>query len=254
MGALEVYRYERKFVVTATAALAIRDFVRAYLVPDDHMAADAPAGYRVCSLYFDTPQFALYRQSTDGVKNRYKLRIRFYDSDPAGPAFLEIKRRTTDTIHKLRAVVRKSAAERLLDGGRPSYAELLSNSDTSLRAIDEFCDCCQRLHAEPTTFVTFWREAFVSNSAEGVRATLDRQIVGHAYCRGDRLAVPDRSTSAVERGVVLELKYNGRAPRWMHDLITCFSLQRQSFPKYVRCVDSVGGATRQMAFHGSSCG
>lgn len=247
MGVLEVYRYERKFVVPEAAVRAIRDFVRAYLVPDGHMAAGAAIGYRVCSLYFDTPQFALYRQTTEGIKNRYKLRIRFYDSDPAGPAFLEVKRRTTDTIHKLRAVVRKPAAERLLDGGRPGYADLISNSDTSLRAIDEFCDCCHRLHARPTTFVSFWREAFVSSSAEGVRATFDRQIVGHAYRRGDRLAVPDRPASAVEQGVVLELKYNGRAPRWMHDLITCFGLQRRSFPKYVRCVEAVGDAPRNLA-------
>ena len=40
--------------------------------------------------------------------------------------------------------------------------------------------------------------------------------------------------------MVLELKYNGRAPRWMHDLVTSFGLQRLSFPKYVYAMDALG--------------
>ena len=62
----------------------------------------APQGnsYRICSLYIDSPQLFLYNQTVLGEKNRFKLRIRFYDDDPAHPAFLEIKRRVTDVILK----------------------------------------------------------------------------------------------------------------------------------------------------------
>ena len=239
MGAMEVYRYERKYLVTEATAIAVRAFVNSYLVHDEHMAGAAADGYRVCSLYLDAPHLGLYHQSREGVKNRYKLRIRFYDDAAESPAFLEIKKRTTETVHKLRAVVSKTAAVRLLRGGRLGPEDLLSHGDASHRAIAEFCTCCDRLSAVGVAFINYQREAFVSRAAESVRVTLDRRVVGHRYVSGCGLETPEESSPPVTRGVVLELKYNGRAPRWMHDLVTSMSLQRQSFPKYVHCVDAL---------------
>jgi hypothetical protein len=239
MAVLEVYRYERKFVVTEQTAEAVRQFVGCYLVPDEHMAGCDWDGYRVCSLYLDTPNLGLYRQSQQGIKNRYKLRIRFYDEREDCPAYLEIKKRTTETVHKLRAVAPKRAAERLLHGGRLSHEDLLSNSDASHRALDEFCECCDRLHAEGAVYVDYHRAAYVSKIAESVRVTFDRNVVGRPYYSGCGLSPPAEASAPVSRGVVLELKYNGRAPRWMHDVVTTLNLQRRSFPKYVYCVDAL---------------
>jgi len=247
MGALEVFRYERKYVVAERDAAAIRRFVAGYLVPDRHMLGAGPIGYRVCSLYLDSPQLLLYRQTKNGVKNRYKLRIRFYDNDPAKPAFLEVKKRTTETIHKIRAMIAKSTVESLLCGNRPSGADVLSNSDTAYRAISEFCDCRERLQAGGVVFVNYHREAFVSSVAENVRATFDRQIAGGRYCPGGGLAIQGDTTPIPGKGVVFELKYNGRAPRWMHDLVNSLGLQRQSFAKYVHCVDAVKAASAPFA-------
>lgn len=240
MGALEIFRYERKFVVTEASAVAIRRFVASYLVPDEHMAGEEADGYRVCSLYLDTPHLGLYQQSRQGVKNRYKLRIRFYDDRPEGPAFLEIKKRTTETVHKLRAVVPKRAAVELLRGGQLGSGDLLTNGNASHRALEEFSACRDRLDAQPVAFVNYRREAFVSKTAESVRVTFDRQVVGHGYRTDLGLELPEAAAPPVCKGVVLELKYNGRAPRWMHDLVTVFNLQRLSFPKYVYCVDALG--------------
>ena len=44
-------------------------------------------------------------------------------SPPHSPVFLEVKRRTTETIHKLRAAVSKQAAEKLLGGTRLKVAD-----------------------------------------------------------------------------------------------------------------------------------
>jgi len=190
-------------------------------------------------LYLDSPHLGLYNQSVQGVKNRYKLRIRYYDEFKHSPAFLEIKKRTTDTVHKLRAVVPKAIAARLLRGEQIEHAELLSNGDAPHRALEEFSRCCERLSAVGVAFVDYRREAFVSQSAESVRVTFDRQIVGRTYYPECGLETPVEHSLPVTRGVLLELKYNGRTPRWMHDLVTTFSLQRMSFAKYVRCVDAL---------------
>ena len=87
--------------------------------------------------------------------------------------------------------------------------------------------------------MNYRREAYVSKSAEGVRVTFDRQIMGHGYQAGCGLQTPEDGSPAIAKGVVLELKYNSRAPRWMHDLVTTLNLQRLSFPKYVYCVDAL---------------
>jgi len=245
MGVTEVYRYERKFVVNEQTAIAIRRFVASYLVYDEHMAGAGADGYRVCSLYLDSPSLGLYDQSCNGIKNRFKLRIRFYDDRPDGIAFLEIKRRTTETVHKLRAIVSKAAANRLLGEGRISHSDLLSNGSGSQRAMNEFTERRQQINAEGVVFVEYRREAFVSKSAEAIRVTFDRNIVARSYTSGCGLSLSQESSPAVTKGVVLELKYNGRAPRWMHDLITTFSLQRLSFPKYVYCADALRIAPRR---------
>src|SRR5262245_19194837 len=87
MGAMEIFRYERKFVVTESTADAVRRFVSWYLVPDEQRAGAGSEGYRVCSLYLDTPHLGLYRQSRQGIKNRYKLRIRFTTTPRRVPHF-----------------------------------------------------------------------------------------------------------------------------------------------------------------------
>lgn len=240
MSSTEVFRFERKFVVSEMAADAIQQFVSSYLSLDEHMAGAESIGYRVCSLYLDTPQLSLYRQSTEGIKNRRKLRIRYYDDCPNGIAFLEIKRRTGETVHKLRATVSKSNCARLLCGERLEPSHLCTADEVGCRAIDEFCDCKQRYDADGVVYVDYRRIAYVSRTADNTRVTFDRHLVARQYSP-DRGLVPGEAAATVPvSGVVLELKYNGRAPRWMHDLVQTFNLQRRSFPKYVFCADALG--------------
>jgi hypothetical protein len=104
--------------------------------------------------------------------------------------------------------------------------------------MDEFRDCCRRLGARGIVFVDYRREAFVA-PAGSLRVTVDRHLVARAYDPKSGLRPAGDSLPPVSRGVVLELKYNGRAPRWMHDLVTNFNLQRTSFPKYVHCVGAL---------------
>src|SRR5688572_15131060 len=109
MGTVGICRFERKYVVSENAAEAIRSFVTAYLPIDKHVTPDQPRGYRVTSLYLDTPSFDLYFQSCHGIKNRYKLRMRFYDTGEDSPVFLEIKQRTTEAVQKMRSAVTRRA-------------------------------------------------------------------------------------------------------------------------------------------------
>ena len=84
-----------------------------------------------------------------GQKNRFKLRIRFYDDNPENPAFLEIKRRETDVIKKKRAAITREGAKAMLAGEPPSPEFLYGNKVTakSMEAMFEFCSLRDRIRA-----------------------------------------------------------------------------------------------------------
>lgn len=249
ISAPDVYRYERKYVISEAAAGAVRQFVAPYLTPDQHMKPSDPRGYQVFSLYLDTPFLSMYRQTVEGVRSRYKLRIRFYDTLDDSLALFEIKSRSADSIRKQRAPVSKSAVVTFLRGLPVSSSELASTNDQSIRALAEFCERRDRLNAVPTAFVSYWREAYVSSQPDEVRVTMDRQLAAHDGRGAQSLQLPDEHVSAAPHKVVLELKNSGRTPAWMRDLVRSFNLQRVSFPKYIYSVDALQLAAHPRAQH-----
>lgn len=52
--------------------------------------------HRYQTLYFDTPDYALYHQHHNGRRERYKVRARAYED--SGLAFLEVKRKTNQDV------------------------------------------------------------------------------------------------------------------------------------------------------------
>ena len=70
------FRHEWKHPINYADLLA----VQAVAGPDSH----APEGkYFVRSLYFDTPSDTALREKLDGVNQREKFRIRYYNRDPS---------------------------------------------------------------------------------------------------------------------------------------------------------------------------
>jgi hypothetical protein len=235
----DVGRSEHKYLVNETTAVALRSFVRAYLTPDHYMPAGDSEGYHVHSLYLDSPWHELYRETTEGVKNRYKLRMRFYDEAPQAPVFLEVKSRTTDAIHKLRAIVSKSSATALLSGMTLTTQDLISPTEKSIIALEEFRRRMTGLAARGCAFVSYRREAYVGFDLEEVRVTFDRHIAGLPYDPTNGFRLPTERAEVFPDQVVVELKYSGRVPKWMRELVRDFGLQRTSFPKYVHAVDAL---------------
>jgi hypothetical protein len=237
---LQSSRFELKFLVDEGAAGAIRDFVASYLGPDD----GSPEGcdYQVNSLYFDTPDLKLYRQTTQGLKNRFKLRVRFYDEREQSPAFLEIKTRLTNEVRKERAAVTREGARRLLAGLWPRDDQVLDRHRAKgLDALHRFCSLRDSLGAVGASYVSYRREAYVALGSEHVRVTFDRNLRGGAF-DGAELRLPPELAQPPLPGVVLELKFTDRFPRWMHELVQIFSLERCSVPKYVHCIEALGMA------------
>ena len=236
---LQASRYELKYWVSERVAEAIRNFGRSYLEPDEHYRPGT-VGYPVHSLYMDTADLKLYYQTIQGLKNRFKLRIRFYDDEPKSPAFLEIKRRTTDVISKERAGITKSSVGRLLRGEWSKASDLLDENEKTVGALESFCKLRDQIGAVGSHYVSYMREAYVSPNSDHVRVTFDRELMGGYYEPGSKLQIPRRQNTITTPGVILELKFTDRYPGWMRDLVRVFNLERTSVPKYIECVEAAG--------------
>jgi len=242
-------RYELKYVVEEPKAAAIREFVRGYLQPSIYNRAGRVAGEPVISLYMDSADLALYRQGAAGLKNRIKLRIRYYDDDWDHPAFFEVKRRVNDVIIKQRAMVRREAVRQMLAGGSPGPgywpdgAHLLNGKDQR-DGQKSFCHLCSTLYARGIIYVSYLREAWESPGGL-VRVTFDRQIRGSVYDGAERLAMPTRGSRPdlpdfPAQGVVVELKFTSGCPAWLSQMVQQFDLYRRSVSKYCACIEGMG--------------
>jgi len=262
-------RFEYKYLVTELEARTIGDFASAYMDPDRHADPARGSSYPILSVYLDSADMALYYGTVQGKKNRFKLRVRYYDQRPDTPAFIEIKRRKTDIIVKQRAAVRKSSVQRLLSSGFAMADDLDAFSGKEFGHLMCFCETMTKMGARPRVAVHYQREAYVDRSGSPLRMTLDRKIacsirdggpIGPLdgwWNSGDWDVMPHgqnwvdlRSRDATRPGeqewlplpnelVVLEIKFTESFPSWCADMVQALGLKRTSAAKYIRSVDAL---------------
>lgn len=244
MARLQASRFEMKYIISESTARFMKDYVLTYLERDEHSRPEQKKGYPVKSIYLDTRQLTLYEQTRRGIKNRVKLRIRFYDDDPDHPAFLEIKRRETDVIRKQRAAVRRDAVRRFLEGFDLTSEDLMyDNADEhkqvkSFHAMRDFAQLTRQISADASLYVCYHREAFVSAKNNSLRVTFDREVEGCPFDLQNGLFAPGDGVPTAIHGVILEVKFTNQYPGWINDMVRQFQLQRRSVPKYIECIDA----------------
>jgi hypothetical protein len=239
---LQASRYELKYIIDECRAANVRTFIRSHLVPDEHADPQSGNSYPVHSLYLDSPGLSLFRSTVNGLKNRFKLRIRFYDDDPAHPVFLEIKRRLSDVICKERACVHRDAVDLLSRGMRPGISLLASslNKSKAAAAMHTFCELCRDINARAAAYISYQREAYVSPDSDQIRVTFDRQITVARYRPVPCLVTPKAATAIDMRGIVLEMKFTDRFPNWMRHMVHALDLWRCASAKYVAGIRTLG--------------
>ena len=166
-------RFEQKYMLVEDQARIVREFVAAHLELDENGVGKPNFSYPVHSLYLDSPELYTFWTTINGDKNRYKLRLRFYNDRPDSPVFFEVKRRMNNCILKQRGGVHKEAVERLLRGQLPGPEDLLRGDGKSLVAIQNFVKYTTQIGALPQAHVCYLREAYVDPVSDNVRVTSD---------------------------------------------------------------------------------
>ena len=242
-------RFELKYIIKEDVALAVRDFVSSYLEIDEYGATLPNFSYPVHSLYLDSDDLRLYHTAINGDKNRFKLRLRFYDNRKEAPVFFEIKRRVNNIIAKQRGGVRRDAMFWLLAGQLPEPAFLVSRDPRQLVALQNFCRLMNAIGARSKAHVAYLREAWISPRDNSVRITLDREV----QCEPETVVrlntLMHNPVSVFGKEVILELKFTDRFPDWFKELVRVFGLMQCGGAKYVegvtlRGVENFSGLTR----------
>lgn len=226
-------RYELKYYVTESKAQAVMAFVRT-LLPVDKYSEKLGGAYPISTLYLDSHNLQLCRESIEGHKNRFKLRIRSYTDDPSYPCFLEIKRRMNGICMKDRARMSPLRLPELFSG---TYCDETGESD---HAFNQFMLYLKTINAGPMMKVRYNRFAFEGKGKNRVRVTFDRQIACKAVTTPDVTLNGSGWQLHPGTGVVLEIKFTDKYPQWLHQLVSMFGLQRQSFSKYARSMEQSG--------------
>ena len=107
-------RVERKYFIDELTKKRLLQRARGMLLPDVYGKCT------VCSLYLDTPDHLIIRNSLDARSYKEKLRLRSYGTPKADtPVFLELKKKVQGVVYKRRVSLPLRDAEAYLDRERP---------------------------------------------------------------------------------------------------------------------------------------
>lgn len=222
-------RYEMKYVISESRAAAIAQFVEPYLKPDRYCRSQPGGCYPIVSLYLDSDNLQLCRESLGGLLKRFKLRIRSYTDDSDYPRFFEIKRRANTSIIKSRAAVSPHDVAALLSG---QFVPPMRNDKTGTDALKQFQLYMKSVGASPKVLVRYMRQAYEGDGENRIRVTFDRQL-SYKVCNEPEISLNGGGWQHNLSGVILEIKFTGRYPAWLGQVARCFNLQQQSMSKYV---------------------
>jgi hypothetical protein len=234
-------RFELKYLIDEGITLRIRDFVSSYLELDDYGVGQPNLSYPVHSLYLDSDGLTIHHTCINGARNRFKLRLRYYDDNADSPVFFEVKRRVDNCILKQRCGVRRDGVALLLAGQLPEPEHLLSPEPRHLVTMQRFNLLQHQLRARPKLHNHYLREAWVSPQDNSVRLTFDRNICAEPFFRAKAVVAMKQPVQVFAEFVVLELKFTTRFPNWFNQLVHRFNLMQFSSAKYCEGVEVLGG-------------
>jgi SPX domain protein involved in polyphosphate accumulation len=237
---LQQQRFELKYLVDEKITSSLRDFVSCYLDLDDYGAGRPDFSYPVHSLYLDSDDLHTYQTSVNGIRNRFKLRLRYYDDGPNTPVFFEVKARQDNCILKQRCGVRRDSVAMLIAGQLPAPEHLLSQEPRHLVALQRFNLLQCQLNARPKAYGQYLREAWVSPHGNSIRVTIDRDVRTEPCFVAKPVTSMTRPARVFRALTILELKFTTRYPNWFNELVQKFNLMQFSSAKYVEGVRMLG--------------
>ncbi len=211
-------RTEKKYILTLSQRRRLLEMVNNYIKPDEYGEST------VCSLYFDTPDSRLIRQSMEKPVYKEKLRLRSYSTPKAGSnVFLELKKKYNGVVYKRRKTLEYTVAKSYIENGvLPDDSQIMREIDWTMHYYKDIA---------PKMFIAYDRTAFYSKTDHELRITFDRNVrfrtdnldLGKGHY-GERIL--DRDLC------IMEIKALSAMPLWLSDALSTLHVFPGTFSKY----------------------
>lgn len=218
------YRNEIKHFITLQDRFILCQRLRAIATPDPHVG---PTGqYEIRSLYFDNLADQALREKNDGVSEREKFRIRYYNGDTS---FIQLEKKVKrgGMGYKVQAPLTKEEAQRIVDGDidwMPSCGRAL---------VVELYSKMKGRGLRPKTIVDYTRIPFVY-APGNVRVTMDFNVRTGLRCT-DFLNPNCITIPAGDPVILLEVKWDEYLPSNIRQAVQLPGRKSTAFSKYQTC-------------------
>lgn len=214
------FRHEYKHSITPADMVTLRMRLSAVM---QHDSFTVGGKYFIRSLYFDNIFDKALLEKLNGVNQREKFRIRYYNGDTSFIR-LEKKAKFGGLSSKLSAPLTYEQADLLARG--------IPVRDSKNELINELAFKMDTQLLKPKTIVDYTREAFVY-PVGNVRVTLDCNI--RTGMDPTELLDPNCVTVPTGEDIILEVKWDEHLPSAIEQAVQLGSRQTSSFSKYAAC-------------------
>ena len=191
-------RYEIKYLLSAEKTAYLQERLKG------HMQVDSFGLTSIASLYYDTPDYRLIRNSLEKPAYKEKLRLRSYGlATDESPVYLELKRKAFGVVYKRTG----GQINREIKTFRDYYGELM-----------------------PTCLIIYDRTAYFEPDGD-LRLTID----SNPRYRMDDLTLEhsmDGISLLPEGWTILEVKVQDAIPLWLAEILSTGKIYKSSFSKY----------------------
>ncbi len=224
------YRHELKFLVPEITLEKLKYRLEPFMDSDEHHNTDF---YRIRSLYFDDLFDTCLNENLAGTDNRFKYRIRFYESNTD---FIRLEKK-----YKLRGMTKKESEAVEITQVEGYLDPVADQSEMAAgKLTTELMASYFKKGMKPKCIVEYDRCAFVE-PVGNVRITFDINLRGSRDVErfldtSEEFAIPVMKSG----WHILEVKYDEFLPRHILQLIDINNLHRQSFSKYAIVREELG--------------
>ena len=221
-----VFRKEIKYNITDNDFELINHNLKNLINRDNHCEGDH---YTISSVYFDTYNKTSYRQVKDGISDRWKYRIRYYDYKDT---YIKLEKK-----HKVNNLTNKSS----IRISKKEFRDILNNKlkikSNNPPLLNEFIIKMQTELLRPVICIEYDRIPYIYKLGN-VRITLDYNI--RYTNRFNNLFSKNKKVYYLN-DKILEVKYNELIPDFIRFRLELNHLEQMSYSKFNNCLDSLNG-------------
>lgn len=222
------YRHEYKYLISRADAELLKLRLPHIMERDTHAEG---GGYTIRSLYFDDFSNSAYYEKVDGLADRAKYRIRFYDYD-SSLIKLEKKEKKGSLTRKTAQTITKRDARAL------EYAMTEGCPDTPEGLTAELRLACVSRGLRPRILVDYDRTPFVCRDGN-TRITLDENLRTRPYIP-HLFASPRAMIPVIDPDqVILEVKFDDFLPGYLASALADIPKAPMAISKFALCMNLI---------------